>query len=137
MYKPLGAAPSVPGWVYIGEDAHNYYYQQAGVSGLWGAIKSVAKKVASPIVNIATSLIPGGGLIRTGIEALVNTVKSGTERQVAEAMAAQMTDAQRAEMERAYMERRAAEMAAAAKPYVLPLAVAGLAAVLLMQRRRR
>lgn len=139
MYKPLGnvgAAPQVPGWVYIGQDASNFYYQQAGVAGLWGAIKSVAKKVVSPVVKVAASFVPGGSVIREGIASLVNVVRGGTERQVAEAMATNMTASQRAELERAYMERRAAELAGAARSYALPLAAAALA-LYLMRRRRR
>lgn len=139
MYRELvdantARAPRLPGWVYIGEDATRYYYQREGVAGLWGAIKSVAKAVVSPVVNVATSFIPGGTLIKQGISALVNIVRTGTEKQVAEAMAAQLTPEQKAELERAYLERRARELGGS---FGVPLAIgAGVLALLLMTRRR-
>ena len=143
MYRGLGELPpEIPGYVYVGEDSANFYYQQTGVAGLWGAIKSVAKKVggvASKVGGVAVSLIPGGGLIKTGLSAALDIIRRGTESQVAQAMAQAMSPEQRAEMERAYMERRARELAGAAKANALPLAVAAalVVALLVGGRRRR
>ena len=123
MYRalkaPTGAPPAEPGWVYVGQDAERYYYQAVGpegLAGLWGAIKTVAKRVARPVVSVVSAVVPGGGLIRSGVAALLEVVRTGTQKQVADAMAATMTAEQRAELERAYAERRARELAAAAGP---------------------
>ena len=140
MYRaltPTGHPPAEPGWVYIGQDAENYYYQAEGLAGFWSAIKSVAKKIASPVVSVVSAVVPGGGLIRQGITALVNVVRTGTQREVADAMANAMTPEQRAELERAYAERRARELAEAAGPAAkaaLPL-VATAALVWYLTRR--
>lgn len=145
MYKSLdllaAPAPYQPGHVYVGQDATHYYYQRQDMAGLWGAIKKVAKgavSVVKKVGGVAVSLVPGGGLLKTGLSAALEVIRSGTQEQVAQVMAENLSPEQRAELERAYMERRAAELAQTAKANALPIALGvGAVALVLMSRRRR